>query len=42
MIQKLKQIRRETGVSISEIVREAVRRLLVDVGENGSINLKLN
>jgi len=42
MITKLKQIRRETGISVSEIIRESVRRLLVDVGENGSINLKLN
>jgi len=42
MIQKLKQIRRETGISVSEIIRESVRRLLVDVAVNGSINLKLN
>jgi predicted DNA binding CopG/RHH family protein len=42
MIQRLKQIRRETGISVSELIRESVRRLLVDVSENGSINLKLN
>jgi len=41
MIQKLFQIRRETGISVSEIIREAVRRLLQEVDETGSINLKI-
>ncbi len=41
MITKLKQIRRETGISVSEIIRESVRRLLQEVDETGSINLKI-
>jgi Arc/MetJ-type ribon-helix-helix transcriptional regulator len=40
MILRLKQIRRETGISISEIIRESVRRLLQETDETGSINLK--
>ena len=42
MIERLKVIRRKTGISVSEIIREAVRRLLQEVDEMGSINLKLN
>lgn len=42
MIERLKQIRRETGISVSEICREAVRRLLQDVGETGNVNLNLD
>jgi metal-responsive CopG/Arc/MetJ family transcriptional regulator len=42
MIDKLKEIRRKTGISVSEIVREAVRRLLQDVGETGNVNLNLD
>ena len=41
MIQKLKQIRRETGISISEIVRESVRRLIQETEIDGNINLRL-
>ncbi len=42
MISRLKDIRKKTGISVSEIIREAVRRLLQEVDETGSINLKLN
>lgn len=42
MIERLKTIRRKTGISVSEIIRESVRRLLKEVDETGSINLKVN
>jgi len=42
MIKKLREIRRKTGISVSEIIRESVRRLLQEVDETGSINLKIN
>jgi len=42
MIDKLKEIRRKTGISVSELVRESVRRLLQEVNAEGDINLKLN
>jgi hypothetical protein len=42
MIQKLREIRRKTGVSVSEIIREGVRRLLRDIEETGSFNMKIN
>lgn len=42
MIQRLREIRRKTGISCSEIIREAVRRLLQEVDSTGSINLKIN
>ena len=42
MISRLREIRKKTGISVSEIIREAVRRLLQEVDETGSINLKLN
>lgn len=42
MIKRLRDIRKRTGISVSEIVREAVRRLLKEVDETGSINLKIN
>lgn len=41
MIQRLKEIRQKTGISVSEIIRESVRRLLQEVDETGSINLKI-
>jgi Arc/MetJ-type ribon-helix-helix transcriptional regulator len=41
MIQRLRDIRKKTGISVSEIIREAVRRLLQEVDETGSINLKI-
>ena len=41
MIARLKEIRKRTGISVSEIIREAVRQLLRDVDKSGSINLKI-
>lgn len=41
MIQRLKQIRRETGISVSELCREAVRRLIMESQEGGSFNIKV-
>jgi len=42
MINRLKEVRRKTGISVSEIIRESVRRLLKEIDETGSINLKIN
>ena len=42
MIKRLKEIRRKTGISTSEIIREGIRRLLQEVDESGSINLRIN
>lgn len=42
MIERLRMIREKTGISVSEIIREAVRRLLHEIDETGSINLKIN
>ena len=41
MIDRLREIRRKTGISTSEVIREAVRRLLQEVDETGSIHLKV-
>jgi predicted DNA-binding protein len=41
MIQRLREIRKKTGISVSEVIREAVRRLIQEVDETGSINLKI-
>lgn len=41
MILRLREIRKKTGISVSEIIRESVRRLLLDVDTTGSINLKI-
>jgi predicted DNA-binding protein len=41
MITRLREIRRKTGISVSEIIREAVRRLLQEIETDGSINLKI-
>ena len=42
MIQRLRMIRKKTGISVSEIIREAVRRLIQEIDEKGSFNLKIN
>ena len=42
MVNRLREIRRKTGISCSEIIREAVRRMLQEIEQNGSINLKIN
>ncbi len=41
MIARLKEIRKRTGISVSEIIREAVRQLFQEVDKSGSINLKI-
>jgi len=41
MIARLKEIRRKTGISTSEIIRESVRRLLKDIESTGSFSLKI-
>jgi metal-responsive CopG/Arc/MetJ family transcriptional regulator len=41
MIAKLRDIRKKTGISVSEVIREAVRRLLAEIESTGSINLKI-
>lgn len=41
MILRLRDIRKKTGISVSEIIREAVRRLIQEVDETGSINLSI-
>lgn len=42
MTTRLRDIRKKTGISVSEIIRESVRRLLSEVDQTGSINLKIN
>jgi hypothetical protein len=42
MIARLKEIRRKTGISTSEIIRESVRRLLNEIDVSGTFSLKLN
>jgi metal-responsive CopG/Arc/MetJ family transcriptional regulator len=42
MIHRLQEIRDKTGISTSELIREAVRRLLAEVDTTGGIHLKLN
>ena len=42
MIKRLRLIRKKTGISVSEIIRESVRRLLKEVDETGSINLRIS
>ena len=42
MISRIKEIRRKTGISTSEIIRESVRRLLNEIDQTGSFTLKMN
>ena len=42
MIDQLRDIRIKTGISVSEIIRESVRRLIHEVNTSGSISLKMN
>lgn len=42
MLKKLQLIRNKTGISVSEIIREGVRRLLADIDDSGTLNLKIN
>ena len=42
MISELRDIRTKTGIPVSEIIRESVKRTLVEVSESGTLNFKLN
>jgi len=41
MIERLNDIRTKTGISVREIIREGVMRLLQEIDETGSFNLKI-
>ena len=41
MIERLNEIRDKQGISKSEIIREAVRRLLYEVDEKGRLTLEI-
>ncbi len=41
MINKLKNIRKITGIPVSEIIRESVRKTLIEISETGSLNFKI-
>jgi hypothetical protein len=41
MITRLRLIRQQTGIAVSEIIRLAIRRLIIDIDTTGSINLKI-
>lgn len=42
MLGRLKQIRRKSGIPVSEIIRESVRVKLLEVEEKGSLNIKID
>lgn len=42
MIKELRDIRSMTGIPISEIIRESVKRTLIEVNESGTVNFTLN
>ena len=42
MIQRLREISKKTGISVSELIRESVRRVFQEVDDTGSINLKIS
>jgi len=41
MINKLRKIRSKTGIPVSEVIRESVKRLLQEVEVNGSMRFKI-
>jgi Arc/MetJ-type ribon-helix-helix transcriptional regulator len=41
MINELREIRRKTGISMSESIRESIRRLIKDVNDKGNMNLTI-
>lgn len=41
MIQQLNGISRKTGISVSELIRESVRRVLSEADSTGGINLQV-
>jgi len=42
MISKLRTIRNKTGIPVSEVIRESVQRLLKEVDELGSFNVRID
>ena len=42
MLGRLRQIRRKTGIRVSEIIRESVRIKLLEVEESGSLNIRVD
>jgi len=42
MLGRLRHIRRKTGIPVSEIIRESVRIKLLEVEEQGSLNIKVD
>lgn len=42
MINKLRRIRSKTGIPVSEVIRESVQRLLKEVDELGSFNVRID
>jgi len=42
MINKLRTIRSKTGIPVSEVIRESVQRLLKEVDEVGSFNVRID
>lgn len=42
MINELRGIRKITGIPVSEIIRESVKRTLIEVNESGSLSFKIN
>ena len=42
MINKLRTIRSKTGIPVSEVIRESVQRLLKEVDELGSFNVRID
>ena len=42
MIKELRNIRKKTGIPVSEIVRESVKRTLVEINTSGSLSFKMN
>lgn len=40
MINKLNEITAKTGISISELIRESVRHLIIEVEETGKVSFK--
>ena len=41
MIKQLRKIRKITGIPVSEVIRESVRKTLIEVEETGSMNFKI-
>ncbi len=42
MIKRLRDLSNQTGISVSEIVRDSVRRLFSEISTTGSYSIKIN